>query len=105
MPLKNLMDENDWVEKRSQAQVSAPRLPPKHLPHPFNILVDTFFRHPTPARCVQILLYSYFVLCRVHPTAFHWVFLQPPFLGDTLYWANLSWKLEEEGLVFEGKSV
>ena len=83
----------------SQAAFQAP----EHLPHPFNILVDTFFAQPPPARCVKLFLYLYFVLYIQHNvlTSFHC----PPFLRDTLYWANLSWKLEEEGLVFEGKSV
>ena len=83
-------------------------MPPKHLPHPFNILVDTFFGQPPPAHCTALAPLLHSAAQKPHSDIFSLGFPgtpPPPFLGDTSYLANLSWKLEEGGLVFDGKSV
>ena len=58
-------------QKRSQAQVLL-LMPPQRLPHPFNILVDTFFCTPPPPPSPPGGCRDLFVQCRTfNRTAFH----------------------------------
>ena len=58
-------------QKRSQAQVLL-LMPPQRLPHPFNILVDTFFCTPPPPPSPPGGCGDLFVQCRTfNRTAFH----------------------------------